>query len=188
MMKRKSLLAAFIPMFLLLAGAQESPTPVADTTPAVKEDVQRLFEVMQIHQQMRQVMDSVIQQESTMMHDTLKKRYPKMSADKIARADNMMKETMKDVPVDAILEDMIPIYQRHFSKGDIDAMTTFYASATGQKMIHEMPTLTSESMQASYARMQKQMDAIMRRTEQMVKEEQEKQDSAPVAPQPQQKN
>jgi hypothetical protein len=186
-MRHKFLVIAMVTLFMLLAAAQE-PTPSAvDAVPAAKEDIQKLFEVMQIHQQMRLVMDSVIKQQSVMMHDTLKKRYPQMSPDKIARADNMMKETMKDVPMDAMLDDMIPIYQKHFTKTDIDAMTTFYASPTGQKMMREMPVLTSESMQVSYGRMQKQMDAIMRRTEQMIKEDQEKK-STPATPPGQQKN
>jgi hypothetical protein len=186
-MKRKLLVAAVVPWFLFLAAAQEATPPAVDA-PAAKEDIQKLFEVMQIHQQMRLVMDSVIKQQSAMMHETLKKRYPQMSAEKIARADNMIKETMKDVPMDAMLDDMIPIYQKHFTKTDIDAMTTFYASPTGQKMMREMPVLTTESMQASYGRMQKQMDAVMRRTEQMVKEDQENKNSAPVTPQSQRQN
>ena len=98
-MKRNFPVIALIPLFLFVAAAQESTPTVADAAPAAKEDIQKLFEVMQIHQQMRLVMDSVIKQQSVMMHQTLKERYPQMSAEKIARADNMMKETMKDVPM-----------------------------------------------------------------------------------------
>ena len=90
--------------------------------------------------------------------------------------------------MDAILDDMIPIYQRHFSKTDIDDMSTFYASPTGQKMMREMPALTSESMQASYARMQKQMDVLTKQAEQSVKEDQEKPKSTPAATTSQQKD
>src|ERR1700692_1697055 len=86
-----------------------------------------------------------------------------------------------------MLDDMIPIYQRHFSKTDIDVMSTFYATPTGQKMMREMPALTSESMQASYARMQKQIDTIQQKAEQIVKEDQEKPRSAPATPPPQQR-
>jgi hypothetical protein len=143
---------------------------------------------MQIHQQMRQVMDAMMKQQTAMIDETLKKRYPQTSADKIARANRMIVETVKDMPMDAMLDDMIPIYQRHFSKTDIDAMSTFYASPTGQKMMREMPSLTSESMQASYARMQKQMDVIQQKAEQIVKEDQEKQKSTPAATPSQQKN
>jgi hypothetical protein len=182
-MKRRS---AFLAIVLLVtsAGLAQQTAPSTGDTPASKEDIQKLFEVMQIHQQMRQVMDAMMKQQTTMIDETLKKRYPQTSADKIARANQMIAETMKDMPMDAMLDDMIPIYQRHFSKTDIDAMSIFYASPTGQKMMREMPALTSESMQASYARMQKQMDAMTKQAEQIIKEGQEKPKSTPATPTP----
>jgi hypothetical protein len=185
-MKRRFLFLVVTLFATAVALAQQTPAP--GDAPATKEEVQKLFEVMQIHQQMRQVMDAMMKQQSAMIHETLKKRYPQTSADRIARADKLIAETMKDMPMDAILDDMIPIYQKHFSKTDIEAMTTFYASPTGQKMMQEMPVLTTEAMQASYARMQKQMDAMMQRAEQIVKEDQEKPKSTPANPPPQQKN
>ena len=186
-MKHQSALLAIVLLVASAANPQQ-PTPSPGDTPATKEDIQKLFEVMQIHQQMRQVMDAMMKQQSAMIDETLKKRYPQTSADKIARANQMIAETMKDMPMDAMLDDMIPIYQRHFSKTDIDAMSTFYASPTGQKMMREMPALTSESMQASYARMQKQMDTMTKQAEQIVKEDQEKPKTAPATTPPQQKN
>jgi len=185
-MKHHCLSLAVILFVISPALAQQAPPP--GDAPASKEDIQKLFEVMQIHQQMRQVMDAMTKQQSAMIDETLKKRYPQTSAEKIARANRMIQETMKDMPMDAMLDDMIPIYQRHFSKTDIDAMSTFYASPTGQKMMREMPALTSESMQASYARMQTQIDAIQKKAEQIVKEDQEKPKSEPATPPPQPKN
>jgi hypothetical protein len=178
-MKQLNLSLAVLVLAVCAAFPQQS---LPGDTPASKEDIQHLFEVMQIHQQMRQVMDAMTKQQSAMIDETLKKRYPQTSAEKIARANRMIQETMKDMPMDAMLDDMIPIYQRHFSKIDIDAMSTFYASPTGQKMIREMPALTSESMQASYARMQTQIDAIQKKAEQIVREDQEKPKSIPAAP------
>jgi len=185
-MKRHSAVLTIIVLLASPAFAQLAPS--TGDAAASKEDIQKLFEVMQIHQQMRQVMDAMMKQQTAMIDETLKKRYPQTSADKIARANRMIVETVKDMPMDAMLDDMIPIYQRHFSKTDIDAMSTFYASPTGQKMMREMPSLTSESMQASYARMQKQMDVIQQKAEQIVKEDQEKQKSTPPATPSQQKN
>jgi hypothetical protein len=186
-MKHRHISVAIV-LFVASVTLAQQPAPVAGETSASKEDIQHLFEVMQIHQQMRQVMDAMTKQQSAMIDETLKKRYPQTSAEKIARANRMIQETMKDMPMDAMLDDMIPIYQRHFSKSDIDAMSAFYASPTGQKMIRVMPALTSESMQASYARMQTQIDAIQKKAEQMVKEDQEKPKSIPAAPQTQQRN
>ena len=182
-MKRHSVCFAVI---LLVATAAFAQQPAPGDAPASKEDIQKLFDVMQIHQQMHQVMDAMLKQQAIMMHQTLKQPYPQMSAEKIARADRLMQETMKDMPMDAMLDDMIPIYQKHFSKTDIDAMTAFYASPTGHKMMQEMPALTTESMQASSVRMQKQMEAVMRQAEQIVNEDQEK--PKPATPPSQEKN
>jgi hypothetical protein len=185
-MKHRSAFFAIVLLATSVVLAQQA-TPTTGDPPASKEDIQKLFEIMQIHQQMRQVMDAMMKQQSAMIDETLKRRYPHTSAEKIARANRMIEETMKDMPMDAMLDDMIPIYQRHFSKTDIDAMSTFYASPTGQKMMRDMPALTSESMQASYVRLQKQMDALTKQAEQIVKEDQEKEESVPATP-PQRKN
>ena len=185
-MKRRFLSFVVVLFATSAVFAQQAPAP--GDAPASKVEVEKLFEVMQVHQQMRQVMDAMMKQQTAMIHETLKKRYPQTSADKIARADQLIAETMKDMPMDAMLDDMIPIYQRHFSKTNIEDMTTFYASPTGQKMMQEMPALTTESMQASYARMQKQMDAMMQRAEQIVKEDQEKPKNTPATPPNPQKN
>jgi uncharacterized protein len=182
----------FVPLALILFVSSvvfaQQPAPSPGDAPASKQDIQQLFEVMQIHQQMRQVMDAMMKQQSAMIHETLKNRYPQTSAERISRADQLISETIKNMPMDAILDDMIPIYQRHFSKTDIDAMSTFYASPTGQKMMKEMPVLTTEAMQASYARMQKQMDAMMQRAEQIVKEDPQKPNGPPATPPSLQKN
>jgi hypothetical protein len=171
-----------IALFAVSMTFAQQPAPTPTDPPATKDDIQKLFEVMQIHQQMRQVMDSMMKQQGIMVRETLKKRYPQTSAEQLGRVDRMMQDFVKNMPMDAMLDDMIPIYQKHFSKTDIDAMSTFYASPTGQKMMREMPVLTTESMQASYARMQKQMDTLMRKAEQMEKEDQEKGKKAPVIP------
>jgi uncharacterized protein len=42
---------------------------------------------------------------------------------------------------------MVPIYQRHFSAGDIDGLLKFYRSPLGQKVISEMPATMAEGMQ-----------------------------------------
>jgi uncharacterized protein len=186
-MKRSFVLLAIAALLATATFAQQA-TPSSGDDPATREDIQKLFEVMQIHQQMRQVMDAMAKQQTAMIDESLKQRYPQSSGERIARADRMIEETMKDMPMDAMLDDMIPIYQRHFSKADIEAMSTFYASPTGQKMMREMPALTSESMQASYARMQKQMETIRQKAEQIVKEDQAKPKSTPAEAPAQHKN
>jgi uncharacterized protein len=158
----------------------------AQAAPPTREDILHLFDVMRLHEQMRPTMDAVMKQQSVMMRETINKRYPQITEQRLARFDAVMQESVKEFPLDAILDDMVPVYQKHLTKPDVDAMTTFYSSPTGQKLLAEMPEMTSEAMQAAYTHMQKQMDAMMDRIEKMIEQENHQPRSNPKAkPQPQ---
>ena len=164
-----------------LTFAQPSPST---TVPASRQDVLELFKVMHIHDQMRSVMDSMTKQQSALVHETMKKRYPQIAEERLEQFDAMMEESMKDFPVDAIIDDLVPVYQKHLSRTDVTAMNVFYSSPTGQKLLREMPAMTSESMQLSYGRMQKQMDAMMERMQKMMKEEELNRKAPPTPAKP----
>jgi hypothetical protein len=59
-----------------------------------------------------------------------------------------MDDMIQGMPVDEMTQAMIPAYQKHFTKGDIEAMNGFYSSPVGQKVLQELPTVTQEGMQA----------------------------------------
>ena len=180
-MKKGLVSTAWALVFLVTSAmAQAAPADV----PATREDILKLFDVMQIKQQMRSVMDAMMKQQTDLAHDTIRKRYPQASSAKIAEFDRVMQETMKDFPVDDLLDDMVPVYARHLTKADADAMSTFYASPTGQKLLREMPAMTSEAMQAAYARLDQQIEAMTKRLEQMEKQDQPATKPAPKSPPP----
>ena len=60
---------------------------------------------------------------------------------------------------------MTPVYQKHLTKGDVDALVTFYSSPTGQKVLKEMPAMTGEAMQASSGIMKKMMAQAQERVQ-----------------------
>jgi len=106
----------------------------------------------------------------TMSRANLRKRHPEMSEQQIARMDAISDEVLRSYPVEQMLDDMVPVYQKHLSKSDVDAMIGFYSSPTGQKILHEMSAMTTEAMEVAYGRMQKSMDSAMQRIEEMAKE------------------
>jgi uncharacterized protein len=175
-MRVRCLIAVFLTFFLTTSVAQQT-TP-ADA-PASKEDILQLFEIMNLHQQMRLVMDSITKQQSALVRETMRKRYPGIPEERMARFESIMQESMRDFPVDAMLDDMVPVYQKHLTRTDVAAMNTFYSSPTGQKLLKEMPAMTSESMQAAYGRMQQQMEKSMDRIQKMVQEEQPEKKPSP---------
>jgi len=84
--------------------------------PATREDVLKLFDVMKIHEQMTSVMTTIATQQRTMMHEGMRKHFPQISDAELARLDKFTTDTMKDMPIDGMLDDMIPVYQKHLSK------------------------------------------------------------------------
>jgi uncharacterized protein len=164
----KLLLLIFLCIQVALAQVTVS---IANDSPATKEQIQKLFDVMQIRQQSHLMMDSIQKQMQAMTTQTIKARYPQITAAELARATKISEESLKAVPVDALLDDMVPIYQKHLTQSDVDAMIVFYSSPTGKKLMQEMPEITQEAMQVSYKRMQEQIDAVMQRVEDSVKED-----------------
>jgi hypothetical protein len=43
---------------------------------------------------------------------------------------------------------MVPIYQKHLSQSDLDAIIAFYSSPVGQKLLKEQRAMMAEGMQA----------------------------------------
>ena len=143
-------------------------------TPATRDDVLALFSLMHIREQVTTVMESVAAQQRQIMHDSLRRQVPRVSPAEYARLDQFMADIMKELPVDGMIDDMIPVYQKHLNKGDVAAMDAFYSSATGQKLLREMPAMTAESMQAANPHMQAMMEKVMNRVEQEAQQEREK--------------
>ena len=164
-----------IALAVSIVNAQSSgDNPSPAETPASREDLKTLFDLMHVREQVAQVMESIARQQRNIIHDNLKRRNPKLSRQDIVRLDRFTIDIMKDLPIDDTVEDMIPIYQKHLAKNDVEVMTTFYSSPTGQKLVREMPVMTIESMQAASPRIQTLMDKVMERAAAMADEGKQK--------------
>jgi hypothetical protein len=74
---------------------------------------------------------------------------------------NKSVETMfKNMPWDDMMQAMMPAYQKHFTRGDIQSLMAFYSSPTGQKMLRELPAIMGESMQAMTPIVEKYMESV----------------------------
>ncbi len=153
----------FSPVFAQQASSDESPA-------ATKEDVEKLFATMHIREQMKTMMDLMAKQSKQMSVDALKKKLPDISQKDLDRIDAMMDRMMKNFDLNAMIDDMIPVYQRHLTKSDIEAMAKFYETPTGQKVLREQPQMTAEAMKAVQPRMEKMMSDMMDEAEKAARE------------------
>jgi hypothetical protein len=151
-------------VFALSGVAQQSP---ADA-PATKEDVQKYLEVMHSREMMTKMMDAMSKPMHQMMHEQYLKDKDKLPADFEARMNKIMDDYMKNLPIEEMLQAMIPAYQKHLTKGDIDGLVAFYSSPTGQKLLQELPAITAEATQSMIPLMRKQIDLMTERLQEQV--------------------
>lgn len=163
-MRWKSWFCAFLLCWSVCGWAQTTVSIAPDA--ASKEDVKKLFDVMASREQMAQMMRQLFTQMRSLSREQIKKRHPEVSDAELARRERESEDLIKNFPLDEMLNEMIPIYQRHFTKSDIDAMIAFYSSPAGQKFLHETPAVTAETMRAMYPRIEAAVQAAMKRSEQ----------------------
>jgi hypothetical protein len=150
----------FIAALLCLAFCFAALAQQTDDAPATKEDVRRYFEVMHLHDMMLQMADAMAKPMHQMVHDEYMKDKDKLPDDFEAQMNKVMDGMFKDIPWDELIQAMVPAYEKHLTKGDLDAITAFYSSPTGQKLLRETPAMVADSMQSVMPIMQKYMEKV----------------------------
>ena len=150
--------------FALAGVAQQS----AADLPATKEDVERYLEVVHSRDMTKQILEVMAKNVREMTHDQLSKDRASLPPDAEERMNKKTDDLLKNLPIEEMLQAMIPVYQKHWTKGDVDNMIAFYATPTGQKLLKDMPQTMAEAMQAMRPVMQKQMESMRLRVEQEV--------------------
>lgn len=138
--------------------------------PATKEDIQRYLEVTQSREMMLKMIDAMMKPMHQMIHEQYEKDKDKLPADFEARSGKVMDDYLKKFPWEEIVQAMVPVYQKHLTKSDVDHLVAFYSSPTGQKFLREMPAITSEAMQATMPLIRQTMDAMTRDVQQQIAE------------------
>ena len=121
-------------------GADEAPS---------KDDILLYLRTMHSHDMMRRTMEVQAQSMQQLFRDMLLKEKGKLPDNFESLFKKAMDDLIKGMPTDEIVQAMIPAYQKHFTKGDLEAMTAFYSSPTGQKVLQELPEVLREGNQAA---------------------------------------
>ncbi len=175
-MKRFAITAILCFAFCVTGVAQQN----AADAPASKEDIQKYLDAIHSHDMMKQMIGAMSQSMHQMIHEQFLKDQDKLPPDFEERMNKFLDDSMNQMPFDEIMEAMIPTYQKHFTKSDIDALVGFYSSPTGQKILREMPAVMADSMQAAMPLIQKQVEKMQERVQEQVSELTKEQPKAPA--------
>src|SRR5690349_19462029 len=143
-MRRISVLAAV--MLLAYLPALSAQAGNANEQPS-REEVLKFMEVLQLRATLVRYFEGVGQQAKLGAEEGFKQKIPNPTPEQLSAVDKFAESLFKDMPVDEMLDAMVPIYQKHLSKGDLDAILAFYGSPAGKKLLREQPAMMQEGMQ-----------------------------------------
>jgi hypothetical protein len=182
------LIVAVSLMGVSAAATQAGAAPQSSALPADapnRDQVMTLLDLLQVRRNMQQMMSGMKESMKSGMLQGLKREVRDPSQKQIDKLNLMVDTAFEDLRLEDFIDVMIPVYQRHLSKSDIEEMIRFYSSPTGQKVLREQPQMIQESMRAAQTVQQAKMDSMMDRIERKMKESSD--DDAAPAKQPEKK-
>ncbi|MGP0019943.1 MAG: DUF2059 domain-containing protein [Candidatus Sulfotelmatobacter sp.] len=138
--------------------------------PASRDDIILYLRTMRSHDMFRRIMEVQSQNMQQLFRDQMLKEKGTIPPEFDAHFKKAMDDMIKGMPIDEITQAMIPAYQKHFTKGDIEAMNAFYSSPVGQKVLQELPVVVQEGSQAAMPIMSKYISEWKDRMQQDLKE------------------
>jgi hypothetical protein len=134
---------SFVLAVPVVSAAQANDTDVPD-----KVEVMKFLDLMHTRTQMVQALDGMAKQMRLGAEQGFKEKVPDATAEQLAKVDHLFDDIFKTLPIDEMVNAIVPIYQKHLTKADLTAITAFYSTPAGQKILKEMPAIMSEAMQA----------------------------------------
>jgi hypothetical protein len=149
-------------MVFVLSWTGIAQTSDADSH-ATKEDVEKYLQVVHSHDMMKKMAAAMVPGVHQMLHQQYLKHKDNLPADYESKMTAMMDDMFENMPMDEMMQAMAPVYQKHFTRGDIDGLIAFYSSPTGEKMLREMPSIMAEAMQNVVPIMTRYMETVQQR-------------------------
>ena len=163
--------ASFVRSQAVLSPVANGTVSPDSTPPAIppdrqptKQQLAKLFEVMKVREQtasMMQMLTGMIQQQVRQQEKEITANQPEsanLTPEKQAALDRVMTRfldrAMNLFTVDEMLDDMATLYQKHFTRQDVDAYIAFYSTPAGQHLLATTPVIMQEYMPVMMQRVQ----------------------------------
>jgi hypothetical protein len=150
MFKKTLLILVSLVLIAISAFAQQAAAtkPLTADAPATKAQILKFMDLMHVKPQIGQMFDGMRAQARLGAEQGFKQKVPNATPSQLEKVDAISDEAFNGFPIEELLEAMVPIYQRHLSKADLNSIITFYSSPVGQRLVKELPAMMTEGMQA----------------------------------------
>jgi uncharacterized protein len=164
----------------LLAPPCSAQTSTASDVPT-RDEVLQFMEVAHVRANMEQMIAGMKEGSRKGAEESFKTEVPNATPDQLKKVDVISDEVFRDFPLQEMIDAIIPIYQKHLTRQDLQGIIAFYSSPAGQKLQKEQPAMMAEGMQAGQQIMLKRIPDINARIHERVRKliEQENQKPPP---------
>ena len=148
----------------IVAGKiQGQPKATEETFPPdapTHDQVMTLLDLLQIRKNMVVMMDGMKQAMKQSVEKSFRERVPDPSPKQLEALHGMIDDAIGEIPMDEMVEAIVPIYRRHLTRSDVEEMIRFFGGPVGQKLLREQPQMIQEGMRAGMAIQENRMDQI----------------------------
>jgi uncharacterized protein len=163
------------------AKTGSAKTVAGPTPPAAKPttaQVLKLLALLRVRDDLQATLDNLKQQMQREAEAAFREKIPNPSPAQLESLSGIVDQSFGEVSLDDLIHDLVPVYQRHLTRSDVEALVAFYGSPPGQKILNEQPAMIRESMQAAASNQQKRMELILAKMElriqQLIEQEENK--------------
>lgn len=166
----KRLLLVLLLSTPVLAQQPAPPAATSHVLPADQQasraDIERMFQALRLQAQMKNIQDAMITNmdqlvEQSLPKEVLKDLTPAQRKKYDAYTQRTRERARNLYPIPEMLDDFVPVYQRYFSKADVDAVVAFYSSPVGARLLDSQPEMTKEGMAVLMPKLQERMQKMM---------------------------
>jgi uncharacterized protein len=152
------------------APAQKTAAKPAASEKPTQEQVLKLLELLRVRESMQITVDAMKEQVKATAEQSLRENVAAPTVDQLTRVNTIVNDVFKELVLDDLIQDVVPVYQKHLTRSDVEAVIAFYSTPAGKKILREQPAMIRESMQATAATQQKKMQLLLVKLEVRMRE------------------
>jgi TonB family protein len=159
--------------------AKAVPAAIPADQQATKEQLANLFELMRVREQvasLSKTLPALMLQQITARMKQMQQNNPALASptqeqqQAISKSMNRFMERVLDLyKSDEMIAEMTELYQKYFTRSDVDGIIAFYSSPAGQRLLDIQPVIMSLVMQRMQNRVKTSTDEMQKELMELIK-------------------
>lgn len=141
--------------------ARKTPAKQATTGAPTEQEVLKLLDLLQVEEGVKATINAMKEQLKAGAEQNFRERVPDATSEQLKQVSTIVDESFSELKPDDMLKNLVPIYQKHLTRSDVQALIAFYTSPVGQKLRREQPAMMRETMETNAATQRVRLETVL---------------------------